>query len=100
MSDNERPDLAALRELSQLIALLGEEAAGWRKRALAAEGRVKDLEASGSAAPSTKGARVNSALERENTELKARLDTARDRVETLLERTRFLRQQAEKGATR
>lgn len=100
MSDNERPDLAALRELSQLITLLGEEAAGWRKRALAAEARVKDLEASGSASPSSRSARGNAALERENTELKARLDTARDRVETLLERTRFLRQQAEKGATR
>lgn len=99
MSDNERPDLAALRELSQLIALLGEEAAGWRRRALAAESRVKDLESSGGHSAS-KGGRGNAALERENTELKARLDTAKDRVETLLERTRFLRQQAEKGATR
>lgn len=96
MSDSERPDLAAFRELAHLIGLLGEDMAGWRRRAQTAEARVKELESSG---PPGKGSSRNTtALEKENAELRARLKAARDRVEQLLERTQFLRQQGEKEA--
>lgn len=97
MSDSERPDLVAFRELAHLIGQLGEEMAGWRRRAQTAEARVKELEAG--TAPA-KGSRHAASLERENAELRARLDAARDRVKHLLDRTRFLRQQGEKGAAR
>jgi hypothetical protein len=98
VSDRERPDLVAFRELTHLIGQLGEEMAGWRRRAQTAEARVKELETVGT--PTTKGARHAASLEKENAELRARLDAARDRVKHLLDRTRFLRQQGEKGATR
>lgn len=97
MSDSERPDLVAFRELAHLIGQLGEEMAGWRRRAQTAEARVKELEAGSTA---TKGSRHVASLERENAELRARLDAASDRVKHLLDRTRFLRQQGEKGAAR
>ncbi|MDQ4080738.1 MAG: hypothetical protein M3125_08260 [Gemmatimonadota bacterium] len=98
MSDSERPDLAAFRELAHLIGLLGEDMASWRRRAQSAEARVKELETSG---PTTKSSAKNTAaLEKENAELRARLKAARDRVEQLLERTQFLRQQGEKEARR
>ena len=98
MSDSERPDLAAFRELAHLIGLLGEDMASWRRRAQTAEARVKEIEASG---PPAKGSSKNTAaLEKENAELRARLKAARDRVEQLLERTQFLRQQGEKEARR
>ena len=97
MSDSERPDLAAFRELAHLIGLLGEDMASWRRRAQAAEARVKELEAPHPAKGSSKN---TGALEKENAELRARLKAARDRVEQLLERTQFLRQQGEKEARR
>ncbi len=40
-----RPDVAALRELDALVRHLGDQLAGYRRRALAAEARVRDLEA-------------------------------------------------------
>jgi hypothetical protein len=97
VSDSERPDLVAFRELAHLIGQLGEEMAAWRRRAQTAEARVKELETAGTPA---KGSRHAASLEKENAELRARLDAAKDRVRHLLDRTRFLRQQGEKGAAR
>ena len=97
MSDSERPDLTAFRELTHLIAQLGEEMASWRRRAQTAEARVKELENAGGG---SKGSRHAASVERENAELRGRLEAASDRVRHLLDRTQFLRQQGEKGATR
>ena len=41
-----------------------------------------------------------SELERENAELRSRLDAASERTRQMLERMRFLRQQQERGAER
>jgi predicted nucleic acid-binding Zn-ribbon protein len=97
VSDSERPDLAAFRELAHLIAQLGEEMASWRRRAQTAEARLKELE---SAPGGSKGSRHAASVERENAELRGRLEAASDRLRHLLDRTQFLRQQGEKGATR
>jgi hypothetical protein len=97
VSDSERPEMVAFLELSHLIGQLGEEMATWRRRAQSAEARVKELETPSS---SSRGSRHAAALEKENAELRARLEAARDRVKHLLDRTRFLRQQGEKGAAR
>ena len=96
-SDNERPEVQAFDELQQLVHHLGEELATFRRRALQAEARVKQFDS----APG--GARVNpervDRLEKENADLKKRLESARTRTRQVLDRVRFLRQQHE-GATR
>jgi uncharacterized protein involved in exopolysaccharide biosynthesis len=91
-SDSERPDAKAFKELDYLVRHLGDELASFRRRALHAEARVKDLE---SALPS--GGKASGELARENAELRARLDAARARTTQLLDRVRFVRQQHGKG---
>ena len=94
MSDNERPDLVAFQELEHLILSLADEMAGWWRRAQEAEARLK-------AAPPVPAGRANAAaLEKENRELRERLDAAKARTKQLLEKLRFLRQQQEAEAHR
>jgi hypothetical protein len=125
VSDSARPDLAAFRELEQLIRALGDEMAGWRRRAHEAEARLKATEArlarqtteqpvaaaaaAPSAAPGTSAGRAGqpaesgatnqlvAALQRENQDLRLRLEAARQRTRQLLDRVRFLRQQHQLG---
>ena len=100
-----RPDEAAFHELQFLVRNLVDELAGFRRRALAAESRLRELEsqapasgngaaAAGAAPTSTEvtPARV-AELEGENALLRARLESATDRTRRMLERVRFLRQQ-------
>ena len=96
-SDNERPDEEALAELQVLVRHLGDELAAFRRRALQAEARVKAIDASGGSARVTPE-RLEK-LERENAELRNRLELARGRTRQVLDRVRFLRQQHE-GVTR
>jgi hypothetical protein len=91
-SDSERPDLDAFEELERLVHHLGEELASFRRRALQAEGRVKAIESAGGAKLNPE--RVDN-LERENADLKKRLEAARVRTRQVLDRVRFLRQQHE-----
>ena len=95
-SHSERPDLAAFAELEKLVRHLGDELASFRRRALQAEARVKAIDASASGTRATPE-KVDR-LERENAELRKRLDVARVRTKQVLDRVRFLRQQHE-GAT-
>ena len=93
MSDPERPDAAAFRELQSVVRNLVDELAGFRKRALAAEAKVKGFEsATGSAAKT--GARL-AQLEEENSRLRAQVEKARASTKGMLEKVRFLRQQAQ-----
>ncbi len=91
MSDSVRPDIAAFAELEQLVKHLGDELASFRRRALQAEARIKNLESTG-----VKGVvspeRVQF-LEKENAGLTSRLDAARARTQQMIDRVRFLRQQ-------
>ena len=91
-SDNARPEVVAFQELSLLVRHIEDELASFRKRALAAEARVKELEAISGDEPTDVVA-----LTRENADLKKRLDAATDRTRQLLERVRFVRQQGAKG---
>lgn len=93
MSDREVPESVAFRHLEHVVRHLGEELAGFRRRAHAAEGRVRALEAAveqGGDSVSLERLRV---LEDENVDLRARLAFATDRTQQLLARIRFLRQQ-------
>ena len=101
-----------------------EELAGFRRRAIQAEGRIRELEhalaaaeerAAGGAvaagderprrAPAKAGAGDADAsrlatIEEENARLRQRLDGATERTRQLLDRMRFLRQQQEQEMTR
>ena len=103
MSDSVRPEVTAFRELETLVRHLGDELAGFRRRALLAEARLKEIEAEG-ATPAAReqrelGDRVTQ-LEHENAALKGRLDAALARTRQMLDRVRFIRQQAQGGAER
>jgi chromosome segregation ATPase len=87
-----RPEVAAFQDLALLVRHLEDELASFRRRALSAEARVKELEASVGSEPTDV-----SALKRENAQLKERVDAATARTRQLLERVRFVRQQATRG---
>ena len=94
MSDPARPEspaALAYRELEFLVRNLGEELATFRRRAHAAEARLKALGTtpSGDASAEERVAQ----LEAENARLRARLTQATDRTRAMLDRVRFLRQQ-------
>jgi|SRR5215208_8546392 len=102
MSDSERPEVLAFRDLEQLVRHLGDELAGFRRRALLAEARIKELESEESQ-PEVReqrelGERVTQ-LEHDNGILRDRLEAATARTRQMLERVRFIRQQAQ-GAER
>jgi hypothetical protein len=93
VSDHERPDQHPVRQLEQLVRHLGEELATFRRRALQAETRLKAYDSSTRTGDLFAEQRA-AQLERENSELKARLDFAVSRTRGMLEQVRFLRQQA------
>ena len=96
MSDRERPDAAAFRELESLVRSLGDEIASMRRRALMAEARLKELESAGGGGPvQPKLADRIARLERENAKLRGRLDKAKERSKVMLDRVHFLRQQVQ-----
>jgi hypothetical protein len=102
MSDSERPETVAFRELEQLVRHLGDELAGFRRRAMLAESRLRELESEESQ-PDVRqqrelGDRLTQ-LEHENAILRGRLEAATARTRQMLERVRFIRQQAQ-GAER
>jgi len=102
MSDSERPEALAFRELEQLVRHLGDELAGFRRRALVAEARVRELEVEGSQ-PGVREQRELgdqlTKLEHDNAVLRGRLESATARTKAILDRVRFIRQQAQ-GAER
>ena len=98
MSDNAPPEFAAFSELEQLVRNLGEELAGFRRRALAAEGRLKTLEAANGPADLFSHERL-AAVEQENADLKRRLADATERTNHVAAQLRFMRQQHERAGS-
>lgn len=91
------PESAAFNDLDKLVHRLIEELASFRKRALQAEARLKAYESvSKGEAPTPERAR---ALQKENQDLKHRLEVADTRAKAMLDRVRFLRQQHEEAAS-
>ena len=91
-------DVAAFHELEQLVRSLGEELAGFRRRALAAENRLKLLEASTGPRDLFSHERL-AAVEQENSDLRQRLTAATERTNQVVAQLRFLRQQHERAGT-
>ena len=92
MSSPARPDAKAFKELEILVRNLGEELAMFRKRAQAAEARLKGIATKGGGGDVHAEERV-SQLEAENAKLRERVDSAAARTRKMLDRVRFLRQQ-------
>jgi hypothetical protein len=92
VSSPARPDAKAFKELEILVRNLGEELAMFRKRAQAAEARLKGIATKGGGGDVHAEERV-SQLEAENAKLRERVDTAAARTRKMLDRVRFLRQQ-------
>lgn len=101
MSDSVQPEMTAFRELETLVRHLGDELAGFRRRALLAESRLRELEGQ-EAQPVREQQRELTAhctaLEHENAALKGRLEAATARTRQMLDRVRFIRQQTQAGA--
>ena len=100
MSDTEHQLelVSAFEELEQTVRNLGDELAGFRRRALSAEARLRELEGTQGGTPaSSEDVRR---LEQENARLRARLETTTSRAREMLERVRFLRQQQMRGVER
>lgn len=95
---NDSPELRSFLELRQLVKRVSEELATFRKRAHAAEARVRDVEALHAGEPISFG-RVE-ALERENADLRRKLAVATARTRQLLDQVKFIRQQAGEEAER
>ncbi len=93
MSDSARPEKAAFKELESLVRHLGEELSGFRRRALQAEARLKEIDTAASSSKPTPERLA--ALERENKDLTRRLKAATERINGMLDRVRFLREQSE-----
>lgn len=93
MSDSARPEKAAFKELDSLVRHLGEELSGFRRRALQAEARLKEIDTAASSSKPTPERLA--ALERENKDLTRRLKAATERINGMLDRVRFLREQSE-----
>jgi hypothetical protein len=99
MSDKEQAENAAVHELGVLVHHLAEELAGFRRRALTAEARLKELEGHEGGVVGFELASQVTRLEQENTQLRTKLEAAGARAKQMLDRVRFLRQQAQ-GAER
>jgi hypothetical protein len=98
MSDNaqaEVSDVLAVRELATLVHHLADELAGFRRRALTAEARLKEVESHDGGALNLDLAKRVAELERDNERLQGKLDAASDRARAILDRVRFLRQQTQ-----
>jgi hypothetical protein len=97
MSANERPDARAVRELEVLVRNLVDELAAFRKRALTAEGKLKEIASTEGGAQGVEAITRAAELATENAHLRKQLDTARTRASGVLTQVKFLRQQAQGG---
>ena len=92
MSSPVRPDAKAFKELEALVRNLGEELSTFRKRAQAAETRLKGIATKGGGGDVHAEERV-AQLEAENKMLHQRVEAAAAQTRKMLDRVRFLRQQ-------
>lgn len=97
MSNNVQADRHPMQELNSLVRHLADELASFRRRALVAEARVKEVESQEAGSVNVDLVARCSELERENERLRTRLESAGTRAKQMLDRVRFLRQQAQGG---
>jgi len=86
-----------LDQLETILRHVADELAGWRARAVKAEGELKESGARGGASAAKPDAETRNRvadLEQENKTLRQRVEVARARVHDLLSRLTFLEEQA------
>ena len=86
-----------MAELETLVRHLVDDLAGYRRRALVAEARLKEIEAHEGGTENFELVNRCTQLEQENEKLQDRLEAASTRARQMLDRVRFLRQQAQGG---
>jgi hypothetical protein len=101
VSDRESlPESHPLHQLTHLVHSLGEELSAFRKRAMQAEATLRDLETAKSSKSGDLFAEQRVAvLEKENEDLRTRLEYATQQTRAILAQVRFLRQQSERPIT-
>jgi len=95
--DGERADAQVLDQLETILRHVADELAGWRARAVKAEGELKESGGRGGGAvakPDVETRNRVADLEQENKTLRQRVEAARLRVHDLLSRLTFLEEQA------
>ena len=94
--DGERADAQVLDQLETILRHVADELAGWRARAVKAEGELKESGGRGgpAAKPDAETRNRVADLEQENKTLRQRVEAARARVQDLLSRLAFLEEQA------
>jgi hypothetical protein len=88
-----RPDYKALSELERVLGHLTDELSAWRRRCQKAETELQSLKVPGGMVPGDDVTRVRGRvldLERENLDLRARVERAREMVQQLQQRLDFL----------
>ncbi len=88
-----RPDQQALADLERLLGHLTDELSVWRRRCQKAESEIQALKTPGGMVPGDDVTRVRGRaleLERENLDLRSRVDRAREMVLRLQHRLDFL----------
>ena len=88
-----RPEPPALSELERVLGHLTDELSAWRRRCQKAESELHALKTPGGMVPGDDVTRVRGRmldLERENLDLRARVDRAREMVQRLQQRLDFL----------
>ena len=95
MSDNAPVESRAIKELEVLVRHLADELAGFRRRALVAEARLKEVEGVEGGAANLDLVNRCAQLEQDNERLQSKLEAATTRARQMLDRVRFLRQQAQ-----
>ena len=96
-----RPDTAAIADLERVLRHLTDELAGWRRRSLKAEGELQSVKSQDGMVPGDRVHRVTGRmldLERENLDLRERVERARDMVARLQQRLAFLETEYDAGA--
>src|SRR5262245_14438648 len=97
MSDNAQADRRPMHELDALVRHMADDLASYRRRALIAEARLKEIEAQDGGSGRVELVARCSQLERDNERLQDPLASATARARQMLDRVRFLRQQAQAG---
>ena len=95
--DGERADAQVLDQLETILRHVADELAGWRGRAVKAEGELKESAGRGGGSAAKPDPEMRSRvvdLEQENKTLRQRVEAARLRVHDLLSRLAFLEEQA------
>jgi predicted nucleic acid-binding Zn-ribbon protein len=93
-----RPDQPALAELERLLDALEKELTTWRERCLKAEQDLTQGKGKGQSGPELLQARQRIAgLEGENRSLQQRIGSAREQIEQLRSRLRFVEEHDAEG---